>query len=59
VTISTHGGPADSGRKLRRQRDAEPKPDWICPSCGLEMKGYLRRCLTLGCNEKRPLRKDD
>jgi hypothetical protein len=54
VTLSTHGGPADSGRKLRRASDAEPKQAWICKRCGLVNKGYWRRCLTLGCNEKRP-----
>jgi hypothetical protein len=54
MTLSTHGGPADSGRKLRTATAAAPKPDWRCPSCGLQMRGYLIRCLTIGCNAKRP-----
>lgn len=53
MTLSTHGGPADSGRKLRRASDCEPKLRWVC-RCGFLNAGYLLRCLTPGCNEKRP-----
>ena len=52
MTFTTHGGPADSGRKLRRASDAEPKSDWVCTK-GHENRGYCTRCLTLGCNESR------
>lgn len=54
MTLSTHGGPADSGRKLRRASDAEPKDDWTCPSCRHVNRGYTTRCLTAGCNARRP-----
>lgn len=54
MTLSTHGGPADSGRKLRRLIDFERKEDWPCDRCGFFNRGYCIRCMTPGCNAKRP-----
>jgi hypothetical protein len=48
--LLVNGGPANSGckRPLR-----EPRAGWTC-SQGHDNKGYVVRCLTGGCNEKRP-----
>jgi len=46
-------GAAGSGTKFRPFKQSDPKPDWHC-SNGHENKGYWTRCLTAGCNEKRP-----
>lgn len=43
-------GAADSG-KVRGKKP--PHGDWTC-SNGHPCKGYWTRCLTVGCNEKRP-----
>lgn len=46
-------GAADSGRKFRPASAADPRPDWRC-SQGHENRGRWLRCLTAGCNERRP-----
>lgn len=48
--LRVNGGPANSGCKLPLK---EPAKDWVC-SGGHENKGWWTRCLTSGCNERRP-----
>jgi hypothetical protein len=58
VTISIRvPGAADSGHRFATDAQQSPKADWTC-SRGHACKGYWTRCLTLGCNEKRSLRKE-
>lgn len=49
-------GAADSGTRFRDGTIAatEPKPDWKCPGCRKKNKGRWTRCLTEGCNVRRP-----
>lgn len=48
--LRVNGGPANSGIKLPLKEKHQP---WTC-SEGHDNKGNWTRCLTPGCNEKRP-----
>jgi hypothetical protein len=47
-------GAADSGRNFRPEQVTLRKPNWLCPECRGMNKGAWLRCLTKGCNAKRP-----
>ena len=46
-------GAAGSGTKFAPYEARAPKPDWTCAN-GHDCKGCWTRCLTAGCNERRP-----
>lgn len=48
--LRVNGGPARSGVKLPLR---DQRPDWTC-SQGHANRGWCIRCITSGCNEKRP-----
>lgn len=48
--LRVNGGPAGSGTVIKRPaREA-----WMCEHCRGANKGSHVRCMTAGCNEKRP-----
>lgn len=51
-------GAANSGHRFATSKQQSPKSDWRCTE-GHENKGRWTRCLTPGCNEKRPIEREE
>lgn len=50
VAIRVKGG---TGAGIR-QPLKDPRGPWRCDECSATNKGYHARCMTAGCNRKRP-----